>query len=108
MGKFGFSFCLCVNRAVGITRVKRRLAHAAGIPTTRTGRQAKMGKMVTGGCVTPILLLLDFLLIACGAATPTASGILQPSSLPDAPPAPPTRPTPQSCSSARSRSGGYS
>jgi hypothetical protein len=84
----------CVNRAVGITRGKRRLTHTAGIPTARTGRQAKMAKMVTGGRVTPILLLLAFLLIACGAATPTASGILQPSSLPDAPPAPTYTPYP--------------
>ena len=32
------------RRAVGITAAKRRIAKATGIPTTRTGRRAKLGR----------------------------------------------------------------
>jgi hypothetical protein len=34
------------KRAVGITRMKRKIARATGIPTTRQGRQAKIGRML--------------------------------------------------------------
>lgn len=32
------------RRAVGVTKVKRAIAKASHIPTTRTGRQAKAGR----------------------------------------------------------------
>ena len=32
------------KRALGITRVKRKIAKATGIPTTRQGRRAKLGR----------------------------------------------------------------
>lgn len=32
------------RRAVGVTALKRRIAKATGIPTTRTGRRAKLGR----------------------------------------------------------------
>jgi hypothetical protein len=53
----GLSFSL--NRALGVTNAKRKFAKATGIPTTRSGRQRKIGKMVTGGgCLLPILIVL--------------------------------------------------
>jgi hypothetical protein len=36
------------NKVTGITKAKRKFARATGIPTTRSGRQAKMGRMA--GC----------------------------------------------------------
>ncbi len=33
------------KRAFGITKVKRKIARATGIPTTRQGRRAKLGRM---------------------------------------------------------------
>lgn len=34
------------KRAFGITKLKRKLAKASGIPTTKSGRQRKLGKML--------------------------------------------------------------
>ena len=46
------------KRALGVTSAKRRIARMTGIPTTRSGRQRKVGRMVTGGgCLLPILFL---------------------------------------------------
>ena len=42
-GMPGLSFS--VNRALGITAAKRKIAKATGIPTTKSGRQRKVGKM---------------------------------------------------------------
>lgn len=33
------------KRALGITKAKRKIAKATGIPTTRSGRRAKVGKI---------------------------------------------------------------
>lgn len=33
------------KRALGITNAKRKVAKATGIPTTRSGRRAKVGKL---------------------------------------------------------------
>jgi len=52
MNKGGFSW----KRATGITRAKSRISRATGIPLTKSGRQRKIGKMVTGGgCLIMIL-----------------------------------------------------
>lgn len=40
----GLSFS--VNKALGITDAKRKIAKATGIPTTKSGRQKKIGKML--------------------------------------------------------------
>ncbi|HEY3324665.1 MAG TPA: hypothetical protein VGP72_29710 [Planctomycetota bacterium] len=45
MGFGGFSW----KRAVGISAAKARFARATGIPTSRTGRDAKLGRMLRGG-----------------------------------------------------------
>ena len=34
------------KKALGITKVKRKIAKATGIPTTKSGRQKKLGKMI--------------------------------------------------------------
>ena len=57
MNRGGFSW----NRFLGITRAKQRLSRQIGIPLTRSGRQRKIGAMITGkGCL--IVLLLQSLI----------------------------------------------
>ena len=34
------------KRALGITKMKRKISKATGIPTTRAGRQRKLGKLL--------------------------------------------------------------
>lgn len=34
------------KRALGVTKAKRKIAKATGIPTTKSGRQAKLGKLL--------------------------------------------------------------
>ena len=34
------------KRALGITSAKRKIAKATGIPTTKSGRQRKLGKLL--------------------------------------------------------------
>ena len=44
------------KRALGVTNAKRKIAKRTGIPTTRSGRQRKVGRMVTGGgCLIQIM-----------------------------------------------------
>lgn len=38
------------RRALGVTKAKRRIAKFTGIPTTRSGRRAKAGRLM--GCAT--------------------------------------------------------
>ena len=45
MNKGGFSW----KRLVGISNVKTKFAKATGIPTTKTGRQQKLGRIITKG-----------------------------------------------------------
>ncbi len=53
MNKGGFSW----NRFLGITRLKQNIARKTGIPLTKSGRQRKIGAMLTGkGCVLVLLL----------------------------------------------------
>lgn len=41
MRKYGFSFSL--NRLLGITQIKQKIARKTGIPTTRGGLERKIG-----------------------------------------------------------------
>lgn len=50
----GLSFSY--KRALGVTSAKRSFAKATGIPTTRSGRRAKAGRMM--GCLLPVLAAL--------------------------------------------------
>lgn len=45
MNRGGFSW----KRAVGISAAKSRLSRSIGVPLTRSGRQQKVGRIVTGG-----------------------------------------------------------
>ena len=54
MNKGGFSW----KRFVGVTRAKQRIARKTGIPFTKSGRERKVGRMVTGGgCAVPIVMV---------------------------------------------------
>jgi len=44
------------KRALGVSTAKRRVARYTGIPTTRQGRQAKIGRSM--GCLIPALMML--------------------------------------------------
>ncbi len=49
----GFSW----KRAVGISAAKSRISRQTGIPLTKSGRQRKVGRMLTGGgCLLPFTL----------------------------------------------------
>lgn len=63
----GFSW----KRAVGVTRVKQTISRATGIPLTKSGRQRKIGRIVTpgGGCLLPIIASLACLLLLGGCKT---------------------------------------
>lgn len=60
----GFS----MKRALGVTRVKSKISRATGIPLTKSGRQRKVGKMVTGGCCIPALIITLSVLSIIGFA----------------------------------------
>ncbi len=47
----GLSFSL--KRAVGITKVKQKVARATGIPTTRQGLERKVGSLIIGALFGP-------------------------------------------------------
>ncbi len=55
MGKWGFSW----KRMTGVTKAKRRVSRATGVPLTKSGRQRKIGRIVTGGkgCLLSIFLI---------------------------------------------------
>lgn len=56
MKKYGFSW----KRALGITSAKRKISKATGIPLTKSGRQRKVGKIMTGGgCLLPVVASLS-------------------------------------------------
>ncbi len=52
MNRGGFSW----KRAVGISAAKARLSRRIGIPVTRSGRQRKLGRMVSGGGCLVVLI----------------------------------------------------
>lgn len=60
----GLSFS--AKRAFGVTKAKRKIAKATGIPTTKSGRQRKIGKAITGGCcIIPALMTGVALISIC-------------------------------------------
>jgi hypothetical protein len=60
MNKGGFSW----KRLVGITKVKQKISHTTGVPLTKSGRQRKIGGILTGGkgC---LVIIATVLLLAC-------------------------------------------
>ena len=63
MGFGGFSW----KRAVGLSAAKSRLSRGIGIPLTKSGRQRKLGKMVSGGGCLVMLLFLVSIPVALAA-----------------------------------------
>lgn len=59
MNRGGFSLA----RLLGVSAAKARLSRQIGIPLTSSGRDAKVGRLVTraltGGCLLPLLLALS-------------------------------------------------
>lgn len=55
----GVSFS--AKRALGITKAKRKISRATGIPTSRAGRQRKAGQMM--GCAVSVMLFPFALLL---------------------------------------------
>lgn len=53
------------KRAVGISKAKTKIARKTGIPTTKAGRQRKVGKAVMGGGC--LIYVLGAILAAVGA-----------------------------------------
>ena len=81
MNRGGFSW----RRLTGISAAKGRLSRRIGVPLTKSGRQRKLGRMVSGGgCLLPVgiaVLILVLSLIAC-ASSPTATPTPRPLSAP--------------------------
>lgn len=56
MGFGGFSW----KRAVGLSAAKARFSRQIGIPLTRSGRQRKLGRIVSGGgCLVAALWVIS-------------------------------------------------
>jgi hypothetical protein len=63
MNKGGFSW----KRFIGISQAKANISRKIGVPLTRSGRNQKIGRIVTKGCLGLFLTLLvplfSFLLV---------------------------------------------
>ncbi len=58
MKKGGFSW----KRAIGVTKAKQKISRKTGVPFTKSGRQRKVGKIVTGGgCMLPVVIAIVLL-----------------------------------------------
>jgi hypothetical protein len=58
MNRGGFSW----KRFVGISAAKARISRKIGIPLTKSGRDQKIGRMITrGGCVVVLFVPLTIL-----------------------------------------------
>jgi hypothetical protein len=55
MNRGGFSW----NRFLGISAAKARISRKIGIPLTKSGRDQKIGRMITrGGCLIVVIIPL--------------------------------------------------
>jgi hypothetical protein len=77
----GFSW----KRAVGISAAKSRLSRRTGIPLTKSGRQRKVGRMVTGGgCLIPALLLVLLATVAACSGSGDPAPLIEQTNPPSA------------------------
>lgn len=53
MNKGGFSW----KRLLGVSRLKSNLSRKIGIPLTRSGRNQKIGRMVSKGCLGMVVFI---------------------------------------------------
>jgi hypothetical protein len=74
MNRGGFSW----KRLIGISAAKSRISRSLGVPLTRSGREQKIGRLVTGGgrlvlavvVVGTVLLFLISLAVAIAQLVP--------------------------------------
>lgn len=59
MNKGGFSW----KKATGISQAKSNISRKTGIPLTKSGRQQKIGRTVSKGCVVTLLGLISIPII---------------------------------------------
>lgn len=60
----GFSW----KRATGVTKAKQKISRATGVPLTKSGRQRKVGKIVTGGgCLIPVVITIAIIVLSISA-----------------------------------------
>ena len=59
----GFSW----KRAIGLSAAKARLSRRIGIPLTKSGRQRKLGKLVSGGGCLVVLAAVVVIPVALAA-----------------------------------------
>ncbi len=61
MNRGGFSW----KRLLGISRVKSNLSRKIGIPLTRSGRNQKIGRMLSKGCfgIVVVLFFMVFIVV---------------------------------------------
>ncbi len=64
MNKGGFSW----KRLLGVTGAKAKLSRKLGVPLTRSGRQRKVGRALTGGGCALLVALAGALTVAAAAA----------------------------------------
>jgi len=57
--KGGFSW----KRFTGVTRIKQKISRKTGIPLTKSGRQRKLGSLITKSCGCSTLMFVSLLLI---------------------------------------------
>lgn len=57
--KGGFSW----KRATGVSRAKSHFSRSTGIPTTKSGRQRKVGAAMTTGCLMPVVIVLGVIVL---------------------------------------------
>lgn len=51
------------KRATGVSKAKGNLSRTTGIPTTKSGRQRKVGAAMSTGCLIPILAVLAIIVL---------------------------------------------
>lgn len=66
--KFGYSFSW--KRVLGVSAMKGRVARATGIPTSRSGRERKIGRALSGGGC--LIAMIYFGVILASAAVALA------------------------------------
>jgi hypothetical protein len=60
MNRGGFSW----KRLIGISAAKGRLSRSLGVPLTRSGRERKIGRLVTGGgCLVGAIVVVGTVLL---------------------------------------------
>lgn len=61
MNRGGFSW----KRLIGISAAKAKISRSIGIPLTRSGREQKLGRLVSKGCLGIFVFMsLPFLILA--------------------------------------------